>query len=447
MKNKLYKAVSILLTLLIIFSVTVCSFAYVGAANKEFIFYVSESGSDNNDGLSEAAALKTISAAINKAKTAGCGADDTVYAKICSFNGPQWGTQVDFDFNLVVTSTSDTRYYLSLPNNFKFGGDVSFENVMLDSALTNVYFNNHNVKFDNKCIFTINNYYLGSNNSTTAKSQTVVLGHVLVGKSIWVGDNNKAMTFNKDVNLSVNNAKSSAKIMLGSAAGLTTFESDLNFNIMQSEAIDFEAASGGIDLNGALQVIVNSDTKILKEEKDYLASIDAPDGYYYITNATRVGNIIDFTETAGIYKVDTERYKVKATDKDGNEYIAKEGELILPSAGEYVLTSIKEVENPVYYVSSNGNSKNDGLTPETPLSAINEVIRAAVEAGYWEGDTVIVNVLSDSVDWSNEFKINSTTEMVVDKYDYLLCVQSADKSKISTVNFVYRQVMTGGHRV
>lgn len=445
MKTNFYKAISILLTLLMVFSVTMCAVSTASAAT-EVTYYVADEGSDSNSGTNKNEPFKTITKAINAAKASGLGEGDTVNLRLCGYAAVTWQNSPAYDFKLTITSDDPTlRSGVELVNGFKFMGDVSFDYVRMDGALTNIYYNNHNITIAHDCAFAINNHYLGSDNGTQATApQTVVLGQSLVGKSVWVGDNGKAKTYKADVTLGINNATSTAKVMLGSANGVTTFEKNLNLNIMQSRTIDFEKAAGGIDLKGALQVVINSDTPVLNEEKSLLASINAPGGYYYITNATRVGDIIEFTETAGTYKVDTDRYAVKATDSEGKEHIAADGILVLPKSGEYVLTSVKEIENPVYYVSStDGNSLNDGLSPEKPLCAINEAIHKAVEEGYWEGDTVTVKVLSSTVDWSNEFKINSTTEMVVDDYSYLLRVESNNKASLSTVNFIYRQVMTG----
>ena len=445
MKTKFYKAISVLLTVIMLLSTAICAFNTVSALN-EVTYYVSDEGNDDNTGTNENEPFKTIAKVINVAKTAGFGADDTVNLRLCGYTAVTLQNVPAYDFKLAITSNDPTlRSGVELANGFKFTGDTSFKYVRMDGALTNVYYNNHNITITPDCAFVINNHYLGSDNGAQVTlPQTVVLGQSLVGKTVWIGDNGKAKTYKEDVTLAINNATSTAKVMLGSASGVTAFEKNLNLNVMQSKSIDFEKAAGGIDLKGALQVVINSDTSVLNEERELLKSVNAPAGYYYITNATRVGDIIEFTETAGKYKVDTNRYAVKATDTSGNEYVAADGVLVLPKAGEYVLTSVKEIENPVYYVSStDGSSLNDGLTPEKPLCAVNEVIRKAVEAGYWEGDTVTVKVLSSTVDWSNEFKKNSTTEMVVDDYSYLLRVESNNKASLSTVNFVYRQIMTG----
>ena len=414
MKNRFYKVLSIMMTLLMVFSVCSCLIGIVSAA-ETVTYYVKASGSDSAEGLTEATAFKTVSKAIAKANDAGLGEGDTVNLMVCEYPEVSWGTGRNYSFNLVLESNDpDLRSWVSMSDGFKFGGNTSFKNMKI-TPITTVYYNNHSISVDEKCTFMATNVYLGSSaSSTSTKPINVTLGHFVSSKNIRLTDKNASKIYKEDVTFIVDNDLSTPTVQLASESGTTTFEKNLNISIANSKTISFAKSGGDTDVKGALQVVVNSNIEILKEDKAALGGVNTTGGFYYITNATRVDDILNFTETAGTYTISDERYSVKAKDADDNEYVSENGVLVLPKPGEYVLTVKKEIENPVYYVSSEkGSDDNDGLSAETPKQAINEVIRAAVEAGYWEGDTVTVNVI-DNINWTNEYELKSNST----EFDY-----------------------------
>ena len=115
MKNKIYKLISILLTVAIVFSTCVCAFGTVFAteenSNKTVVYYVS---SDGNDEIKdpENASFKTINGAVIYAKYTAAldSVGNTVIVKVKNENDTvNWaeGEIVDaHNFKLIVTSAN-----------------------------------------------------------------------------------------------------------------------------------------------------------------------------------------------------------------------------------------------------------------------------------------------------------------------------------------------------
>ncbi len=431
MKNRLFKTLSLLLTIVMVFSVCVIveSTAFAQAAT----YYVKKYGSDSAAGTASAP-LATVSKAIEKAKNAGFKAGDTVTVRLMEFPTVSWGENIEYDFNLLIKSDSSSlRSTVAIPDSTEIAGDITFEKVIIDEAST-LFFNNKNISVDTDCIIMANEMYFGASSSdiSTVSGQSVVLDASLSGKQIVLADKNTTeKTYSGDVNLVVKNEKSTPTVYVSSNSGKTVFESNLNINIMNAPSVSF-AKSGTTTVNGAVQLVVNSDTLVSDDSLKVLSSLNASGGFYHIVNATRVENMITVTDTAGKYIVNTERYDIYAEDENGNIVQASNGYLTLSNPGQYEVTAVKDIEKPVYYVSSSGKSSNSGLSKSDPLSSVAEVISKANEAGYWGGDTVTVRIISQTATWG-------TTE----NYEFLLSVRSDDTDNISTLTIPTATAMTG----
>ena len=110
MKNKIYKALSILLSLIIVFSACYCVLTTVSAATEKTL-YVSSTGSDSEDGSTLRKAVATIARGIEVAKADGLGAGDILTLKVLNTTEVLWDASESgsiympsHDFKLVITS-------------------------------------------------------------------------------------------------------------------------------------------------------------------------------------------------------------------------------------------------------------------------------------------------------------------------------------------------------
>ena len=92
MKAKIYKALSIILTFVIAFSVCVCA-APSALASGEAVYYVSANGDDANAGTTDTAPLLTVNGAVKKANAANYGGDDVVTIKVMGTDAVSWGVE------------------------------------------------------------------------------------------------------------------------------------------------------------------------------------------------------------------------------------------------------------------------------------------------------------------------------------------------------------------
>ncbi len=401
MKFKGNKILSIFLSFTILVSICICAFT-ITAAGKEITYYVKATGSDSASGLSTSAPLQTVSKAIEKAVSGNFAADDTVYVNLMDYTSINWGTARNYDFKLVVRANDDSlRNTVTLSDGFTFGGDTAFENVIVGN-ITNINYGDKSVSFDEDCTFVATNHFLGKStavaNETVTTAQTVSLGNTVVSKNFRLsGKTVDNKTYKEDVSVVFSDEKSAPAIYLTAESGKTVFEKDLNVNIMDSKSVEILASGGTVSVGGAFQFIINSNTKISGESRNVLNSVSAAGGFYYITNASGVYDLINTTETAGRYDVNTDRYKVIATDTKGNQTVAENGILTLPAAGQYTITAVKFIETETYYVSPEGSDENDGVSSSTPVATIAKAVELANTAGYLEGDLITVKVIrSDS---------------------------------------------------
>ncbi len=436
MKFSVNKMLSVFLSLVLLVSVCICAFTTV-AASKEITYYVDATGSDTASGLTVSEPLQTVSKAIEKALDGGFATGDTVYVNLVDYAAISWGTSSNYDFQLVVRANDDTlRNTIIVSSGFVFGGDTSFENIIIRN-ITNIYYGNHSISFDENCTFVSTNHYLGSSNVTTSENvesgQTVSFGSTVVSTNFRLSDKKSTVkTYENDVNVMFSNAKSAPTVYLTAESGKTVFGRNLNINIMNSKSVEFLASGGTVSVDGALQVMINSNTKISDESRQVLESVSAGGGFYYIINASGVDDMINATETAGKYAVNTDRYTVIATDTNGKQTIAQDGYLTLSSAGQYTVSVVKIIETATYYVGPSGSDENDGTSSNTALATISKAVELANAAGYLEGDIITVKVIRNSRLDSTGVSLGS-----LPKYKFNLVVESNSTSSLmqSTVNF------------
>ncbi|MBE6786866.1 MAG: hypothetical protein E7537_00795 [Ruminococcaceae bacterium] len=401
MKSRIKKLLGIILSVVIVISVCVCAFI-TSATSKEITYYVKASGSDSATGLTVSQPLATVSQAIKNALDSGFAAGDTVYVNLVDYASINWGTSRQYNFKLVVRSNSENlRNTVVVSSGFTFGGDTAFESVIVKN-ITDIYYGNKNISFDNDCTFVSANHYLGNSvagaEDTVANAQTVYAGNTVVSKNFRLSNKNVAdKVYKEDVTAVFNNESSAPSIYFTATSGNTVFEKNLNVNVMKAKSVDFYKTGGTVNINGYLQVILNNKTKISDDSQSVLDSLSPSKGFYYIINASGVDDLINTTATAGKYAVNTERYKVIATNDEGVEHVAKDGYLTLPKAGRYVVRTVKIIETATYYVGPSGSDENDGSTSAKALATVAKAVELANAAGYLEGDLITIKVLRKSL--------------------------------------------------
>jgi len=442
MRKNVCKVLSFILTLAIVFSAFACSSVPVLALNATY--FVSASGLDTNDGISEATAVTSIQKAIELANlkyTTG----DTVTVKVMGTE-VSLGTLPTHNFDLIVEGIEDTQTIISstsgrpvIVNNEN--GNAYFKNVEFQSSQTYAAFllnNTKNVVFDSTVKGFGGNKYVALGSYTddgaakTFNGQNVEfnnsVGIVYLGNYSW---QNK--TYNEDVNISVIGG-GSPNFYFNSGNYKSNYKKNLNINIEKANSIKF-TNSGTVTVEGALQVI-NSSSNTLSVNNSAIANITGEK--YFINNITGNSKIIEFTDTKGKFKVDTtaSQYEVIAKDTAGNiTKVDENGYLTLTASGDYELSLFRSAQSITYYASKNGSDDADG-TKEAPLNTIGGAINKALANGMLKGDTVTVKLLGDeTIEWH--------TSQNTPTHDFNLVVESNDRNNYSKVNIKHATYLGG----
>lgn len=143
--------------------------------------------------------------------------------------------------------------------------------------------------------------------------------------------NNTPVTYNKDVNITVNNANAKLDFNwgIGYATPTLTFGQNLNINIKDATTITNTISKSAIVVTGGLQVIYPEDVTF---DMSAITNLTAG-SKWFLVNKTGNADAISFTTTAGVYNV-AEGLTVTAVDANGNGVKTSEnGVLDLREAG------------------------------------------------------------------------------------------------------------------
>ena len=409
MKKKIYKALSILLTLMIVFSACLCVFNTVSAATEK-TYYISSTGADSNNGLQPRFALKTVGKAIELANTAGLGAGDTVTVRLVNTTAVKWlesdSFLPEYAFKLIVTSQSTNGdAIIGDGSTINMGGDVEFTNVKVNfgNGYKNFCANGYNITFGTGAVFAGNAAMSGFNGGaySSAKKGTYNEPYTIINnlpiKYFGLVANYSASTYNEDINV-VYNAAAAPLFYVTSQDGTTKINKALNVNIKSATGATFQKQGSGVFSfgdNGYMQVLNASPAELTA---DSFPEDIADDKLWVLNNKLRAADLLELTDTKGKFAVNTAVYQnVKAVSvADPNTVIDEaNGYLTLP-AGVYNITASKIPQTGTYYVKKNGTG--DGSTPESPLGNIAAAITKATSDGYIVGDTVKVMIVGDTVE-------------------------------------------------
>ena len=418
MKAKLYKALSIILACIIVFSVCVCAAPSVFATD-DAVYYVSATGDDANAGTTDTAPLLTVNGAVKKANAANYGAGDIVTVKVMGTDAVSWGIEnqriADHSFKLFITSAAADGSALvgegSVSPNF--GGDVEFDNIKVNfsNKYAQICGTGHNVTFNANCKYNGNvdmaHYTVGAYSSGiegTYNDDITFINNIGI-KKINVLNNYSGTVLNGRLHIIYNYATLKPKFYLSTYDNYISINNAINIEIKASQGADFVKYSGGSNPsfgeNGYLQIL-NSGSSDIVSTGTVLDSVP-DDKLWVINNKIGAADLLTITETKGEFKVNTEIYSdvTASSFTDPNIVITeKDGYLTLP-AGEYNVTAKKIPQYTTYYVSASGSDENDGKTENTAVTTVQKAIELANGLGFISTDNVTVKLLGDEVNMGN----------------------------------------------
>lgn len=412
MKNKIFKAISVVLALVVVLSTCICAVGNVLAA--EAVYYVSAGGADTNAGT-QANPLLTVNGAIKKAVEANYKSGDTVTVKVMGEDTVSWGSEnkkmAKHSFMLCITSASSETVSTvgegSVSPNF--GGEVEFQKIKVNFGNTykQICANGNNVTFTKDAVFggnaAMSHFTVGAYDGgiESQYDNDITIVNYLPLKQINLLNNYTACVLNGKLHFIYENATTTPKFYLSAYDNNIQINNAINIELRASSGADFVKYSGGSNPvfgeNGCIQIL-NSGTKDIVTTDTILDEI--PDNnLWVINNKIGASDLLSFTNTKGKYAVNTALYSnVTATSVNDETVVIteKDGYLTL-GAGEYNVTAEKIPQYTTFYVSANGDDTNDGKTENTAVTTVQKAVELANTLGYISTDTVTVKLLGENV--------------------------------------------------
>ena len=200
----------------------------------------------------------------------------------------------------------------------------------------------------------------GTVTAGTYPGQTIILdGKINTNINIPTHDFVHESNFTEDINIVINNEKSSPKIRFGSSRGedgkQAVLEKNLNINIMSAATVEFKKVDKPIKIKGGLQLIIHSDTSVVGT--DVVENVDAEKGTWFIRNASGIGDLLTYTETPGTFKVKDNKKVYVTNIPTGEVKEFTDGVVTIPEGIYSVSDSLVEkYQKMVYFNTSTGNA-------------------------------------------------------------------------------------------
>ena len=450
MKNRIYKVLSTILSVAILFSV--CSVVIGAETATGNNYYVMSGGTGN--GTSPASPVATVADAVAKINSDGLTIGDT--ANVYIMQNENWADAKNIEFgnttehkmtawsadgtmtahtativikkyNGTGTTLDNGNVYLAFTPNLgenvdmNLGGPTVFEDITLvamrNSGDKQVLVNGYNATFgENTQYRQVNCSQFNSSNTWTE----IQNANIQVGVTKWdlvdynseftttvngsvssinlISNTFARSTFNADYNLIVNTPGNGVTVSLGSGngSGWAYFNKNLNIDVQDASKIVYRELSG-FEARGAVQVIYRN----AATERGELG-ITATNGIYEIVDTK---NLLSFTDTTGVFNVSGGE-NVVATNQNGLEVEVIDGVLTLPSAGKWIVAVPKSKD---YYVMSGGTG--DGTSPASPVATVADAVAKINSDGLTIGDTANVYIMQNE-NWADakNIEFGNTTE-------------------------------------
>ncbi len=409
MKLKIYKFISVFLVLAVILSTVLCAIGTVGA--EAVAYYISPSGNDSNTGTSLGVPLKTLDKAIELANAKGLGVGDTVNVFVVNVDGQKviWKgngeakaelTSHSFKLNI---SSYDTKATLGTGYGISLGGDTKIENITISSGNWQaINLKGYNVEIGKNVSFSGLFDFLVCSNWKTFEGSVNLYFKSNVGRQIVVGGNHVGPTFKSDVNITVDNSgantfKLSAH-QSNTTSEATNFKKNVNFDIKNASSLNIISSEKYTFAPESAIQIINSAEADLGSAITNASALKNTDGgnvgCYIINNKTGDKNLIEFTETTGLFKTNYNE-NAYSLAVDGEIADTDNGYLALKE-GEHTVELVDKPKTVYMYISEQGDDSDSGMTDDEPLRTVVGAINAAVSQGLSKYDTLRVEALGDT---------------------------------------------------
>lgn len=327
------------------------------------------------------------------------------------------GGRTEFENITIVSTRSTYQQIIANGNSVKFGKGVAYKYISkyyrdgVNDGTTTTWDGNFGSR---NALPTVIGFTAAN---TTEKEVNVVFENSFGSHSTiqeWVhldSDGNKSGTYKEDYTLTfdLDNSASVPRISVGNTGGDgTLLEKNLNINVKSPNSLAFMSYTAPFTVNGGLQFILNSKTKLGQAVKnaannfdttvriENFSNVTVKGGVWYITNNSEYGDLISFTDKAGTYTV-KDGYTVLAKDADGVKYYSENGVLTL-AAGDYTVEVGRRPITKNYYVINGGTG--DGTSPESPAATVADVVTYINSVDKLvEDDTANIYIMQRS-DWN-----------------------------------------------
>ena len=363
MKTKIYKLLSIILALAILAttSLAITGIITVSAEDAttervypENSYFISSKGKTvpttgrpAGYGTLETP-VKTFADVTKLIKADGYGADDTVYVFIKSGEQVQWkdlatddssNSQPDpvaYTCNLILDSTNPevkgTLYeydYLDFPGNMV----VKNVNFKISYMYGCARLGHNTVVFDEGSVVSFPEFFIGAKNAPTTYNKEFNLeikGEFTTNK-FFLMSNFRSGTYEKDINILVDNANAVVPIYLTGyrAENKFTFNGNINITVKNAKSLTIADHQGVSVFNGALQLLVSDKVKLPYAVNTNFNNYNFAGGKWLITYAAP-DDFVQLTDKAGKYNI-----------KDGAKAYIRQlgGKLITEKSGVVDLSS------------------------------------------------------------------------------------------------------------
>ena len=422
MKQKIYKVLSVLLTLALVFSTCICSVSADEAAQepagpKEITYYVSPDGVDTADGLTVATPVATVDKAVNLALAAGCVKGDTVYVKVIHVADKVnvWTTASNnmitaHEFTLDVSSYAD-KAQISEGAQTHFNGPTNISNIKFGWGNwkgTKLNANDVVIGEGVETVIAEFNINLASANKAYDNDVNLTLKSP-INRPFYLGGDWAGPIYNDNVNITVDIAGNQL-FVIGTNNGnapvhAAKFNAAVNVNIKKADTVTFTIPNSvnksEFGANSVVQIINSIGANAAAWKTALTQNSNAtckPAKYYIINNKLGNADAVAFTGTVGKYNVTPAKGYVASVKNEAGEVVAttRKGEIDLSAlpAGVYDINAEVYVpKTATYYVSPDGSDTADGLTVDTPLATVDKAVNLANAAGLGELDVIYVKVI------------------------------------------------------
>ncbi len=425
MRTKIYKLMSIVLSILIMFSV--CAVAVSGAATDgpdKAVYYVNGRGGltskDTNPGTDKKP-LKTIAGVINRAIADDYKENDTVVAQVVGSDIVDWGEMVPHDFTLVITSDVANAQVGTTANNAEFMGPVEIGNVevLTKTQESKYFFGNKSFKIDSKAkLLASATFKLGQSARGVPEIDYPINAHFeYPAQYIEINNDFESTIYKQDLNIVYDSANGAPTFYL-SLQGANRYNANLNFDLKAAKSVTFSHTSDAVFAATSTLQIINSTGSSIPLEPLNVENIHTK---YILNNTSSFKNALTFTEKAGKYAVDTNAYTIFATPVAGGDKIpASNGFLELPAAGVYDIEIEKVPEYEDFWVKANADVARADGSEEHPFATIDAAINASK---LTSGDTLRLKVLgTDAVPWGGT--VDNRGRAILTAHNFTLDIDS-----------------------